>query len=173
MAESLPTIYYVLQIAIPATLIISGWFVVYKNSKSIESRKEARDFVECMEDLIDKIHRDSILYFSKDNEFSIGPLSSAIKSNSLLLSHYLFVLKGLGIEFKGSPKLTAFRKSITGGFFETTNFHKQTEIPGWSEEISNCAAELKLSLRTAYFTWCGTYTPPTPPPHHSMGRTKI
>lgn len=152
-----PLIYYVLQIVVPAIIIIAGWFVVYNNSKKIESRKEARDFVDQIDSLVDEIYTECVEYYSSIDEKHIGNKSSGIKSKFLLLSYYLLILKGLGIKFKGSRILGEFRRNVTGSFFETVDFHKQSQIPGWCEETANSAAQLKLSVRQAYFEWCGSY----------------
>lgn len=147
-----PQIYYYLQIAVPAIIIIAGWFVIYNNSLKIESRKEARDFVDKIENLIDSLQHDINQYYSV-NENHIGNYSSNIKAKFLLLSHYLFILKSLGINFRGSRLLTEFKKSATGGYFETQDFRKQAEIPGWEADLASLAAQIKLALRRSYFEW--------------------
>lgn len=158
-----PPIYYFLQIAVPASLIVAGWFVVYANSKKIESRKEARDFVEQIEGLIDTINIRSKEYYNSNENTPSENLSSEIKASFTLLSHYLFILKGLGIRFKNTTRLVMFKKLITGSYFETKDFKNQLAIPGWNQEVSNATAELKLSVRQAYFEWCGSYKAPTLP----------
>jgi hypothetical protein len=155
--NSPPTIYYVLQIAVPALLLVAGWYVLYRNSVRIESRKEVREFVEQIEKIINKINTDSRQYYSIENHEAIGNLSCTIKSNFLLLSHYLFILKGLGVDFQNSEYLIAFKKNTTGGYFETTDYLQQIDIPGWQADCANFAAQLKLSVRLAYFRWCGNY----------------
>lgn len=158
--NTLPPVYYMLQITVPALLIITGWFVLYRNSVKIEKRKEVRDFVDQITDLIDKISIDSQIYYSSLNSDSIGNLSCTIKSNFLLLSHYLFIMKGLGVEFQNSDYLIGFKKITTGGYFETSSYLKQSDIPGWQADCANNAAQLKLSVRLAYFYWCGSFRSP-------------
>lgn len=143
-------------------MIVAGWFVVYNNSLKIEKRKEAREFVQDIEILIDKIYVDVISYYTNGEEH-IGPDTSLIKSNFLLISHYLFVLKSLGLNPNCSQYLTQFRRSSTGGFFETKEFKNQCNVPGWDSEIANSASQLKLSLRICYYKWVGAYNPPRAP----------
>lgn len=154
-----PKLYYVLQILVPAILIIAGWIVVYKNSLKIEARKEAREFVDQMDSLIDGLQEKIVTYYTNNNAH-IGSLSASIKADFQLISHYLFIIQGMGIRFTRSDVLTNYRKSATGGFFETTKFRDQRGIPGWDAEIAGLAAQLKLSVRRAYVTWSGNYKPP-------------
>jgi hypothetical protein len=155
-----PAIYYILQILVPAILIISGWFVLYRNSVKIETRKEAREFIEKIEFLIDKIQTQVNKYYCSDNMKFNGNLSCSIKADFLLLSHYLFIMKGLGLTLQNSEHLVAYKKATTGAYFETADYLKQTDIPGWEADCVNHAAKLKLSVRTAYFRWSGSYKVP-------------
>ena len=143
-------------------MIAAGWYVVYRNSLKIEARKEAREFVDHLDGVIDSLHRSIIRYYC-ENEQHTGDLSSSIKAEFLLISHYLFLLKGLGINFTGGALLTNYRKAATGMFFETVEFKKQRDIPNWEAEVASLAAQLKLALRRAYFSWsCLLYTSPSP-----------
>lgn len=156
-----PPIFYVLQILVPASLIVAGWVVVFNNAKKIEARKEARDFCQNLVEFVDRLSLNVIDYY-KHNDQHIGPKSSKIKADFLLLSHYLFLLEGLGIKFKGSSTLNEFRKSSTGGYFETRSFKKQCEIPGWDAEIAALSAKMKIAIYRDYFEWAGNYKAPKP-----------
>lgn len=153
-----PTYYYILQISVPALMIAAGWYVVHQNALRIERRKEAREFVEYIEKLIDEIYEDVTDYFLNGN-CHIGQKSASIKANFQLVSHYLFILKGLGLDPKCGSLLTRLRKISTGGFFETKNFKKQVEIPGWDAELAESSAQIKLAIRQSYYRWTKHFKP--------------
>lgn len=143
-------------------MIGAGWLVVYRNSLRIEARKDARDFLEQIESNIDSLQGNIVKYYV-DNEQHIGHLSAQIKADFQLLSQHMFILKGFGIKVYGSDILTQYRKSSTGGYFETVDFRKQRDIPGWDADLSSLSAQLKLALRRSYHEWTKAYSPPKLP----------
>ena len=143
------------RIAAPSALVVLGWLVLYSNAKRIETRKEIRKLADIINQTIDEVASDARLYFSKQNTEYTGHLSNKIKTELSLISHYLFLMDGCGVKFLGSRDLVEFRKIVTGSYFETAQFMKQIEIPGWSAEFAASHAKLKLSVDRSYFKWTG------------------
>lgn len=148
-------IFEIAKILVPAALVVIGWLVLYGNAKSIEKRKEIKSLVDITVKLVDEIAVDGRKYFSKSNPEHIGHLSQRLKTNLTLLAHYLFLIESCDVPFFGSKDLTDFRKVLTGSYFETTDYLKQTTIPGWMAEVAAAEAKLKLSINRSYFAWSG------------------
>lgn len=143
------------KIAVPAALVVVGWLVLYSNARKIETRKEIRKLADIINQTIDIVAADARVYFSSANTEHVGHLSNKIKTDLSLISHYLFLLQGCGLKFLGTRDLVDFRKVVTGSYFETSEFMKQLEIPGWISEFAACQAKLKLSVDRSYFKWTG------------------
>lgn len=146
-----------IRIGIPAMLIIAGWVVLYRNSRKIESRKELRSLVQHVIDISCEIQKDAEFYYGKDNKSHSGLVTSRIKSNFLLLSKYLYVLRSLGLDLSDAEILNNYRKTVTGGHFETKDYKKQVAIPGWEIELAQNHAAFKIWLDQAYFRWSGAF----------------
>lgn len=141
------------RIAVPASLVIIGWLVLYESSKSLEKRKEIRQFVEIILSLIDEISELSRQYYSPENLEHESHVSHRITTSFTLLSHYRFLLSTCGVEMKITVQLNAFKQTITGGYFQTEKHLNQLELPNWLAECAAAEAKLKLAVNRAYFDW--------------------
>lgn len=155
MNSSIDPIFEIAKIAVPSALVVVGWLVLYRNAKALEKRKEIKALVDITVDLVSQIAVDGKLYFSPQNNEHNGHLSQGLKTNLTLLSHYLFLIESCNVAFYGTKDLVQFRKVLTGSFFETTDYLKQTSIPGWAAELAAAEAKLKLSINRSYFAWSG------------------
>lgn len=141
----------ILRIAIPAGIVVVGWWIVSSQTDKRERRKEIRAIVEDLRKTILEIREDTVEYYGTENKISVGSLSDKIKLNFLLVSQYLLLLKNAGMVLNVSAELIALRKTATGGFFESKDFHKQTENPKWLSSLCSESVELILAIEKAYF----------------------
>jgi hypothetical protein len=158
MSAASDPLFEFLKIAVPAALVVIGWLVLIRNSSRIEARKEIKNLIDIIVNTIDEIGSDSIVYFDRSNLEHSGHLSNKITTNFSLISHYLFILEGCGVKFVGTQDLVDFKKTVTGSYFQTKDYLKQTEIPGWASELAANQAKLKLSVNRSYFAWTGAYS---------------
>jgi hypothetical protein len=153
MAE--PTAYQiandVLRIAIPAAIVVIGWWIVSNQNDKRERRKEIRSIVDELKEIILEIRADTIEYYSERNSEATGSLSDKIKLNFLLVSQYLLLLRNAGMAINVSAELIALRKTATGGYFENAQFRKQGENPKWLSGLCSESVELILAIEKAYF----------------------
>ncbi|KHL25633.1 hypothetical protein PK98_02965 [Croceibacterium mercuriale] len=142
-----------IKLTVPAILVIAGWYVVYRNALKLEFRKDTRKLIEITIGIVESVTEDSRDYYSESNRDHIGYLSARIKADLSLISHYIFMIESCGVKFKGSDALVDFRKCVSGSYFETTDFRKQIDLPGWHSELSVSSARLKMLLDRCYFEW--------------------
>lgn len=153
----------VLSIAIPNLLVLIGWLVIYRQTISIKRRDDLEGIVRKSCELIEKIYSDAIAYFSDDEILPIGHESAEIRSTSLLLTHYLMLLRERGVKKSIGPYLISFRKSCMGGFFESTRKNEQSGLPNWKSDLANSKSELIFRINQSFLEWC----------HPKMGKSKI
>ncbi len=135
-----------------AAVTIFGWFVVFRQSLILKSREDVRGLVDTAQSIVDEIYELSKKYYT-DNDDHIGFISSDIRSRFLLLSLYVSLINKKNAKYDVEHYVIQYRKAIMGGFFETTEFKRQMEIPDRRADISNFRSELHYHIEIMFVNW--------------------
>lgn len=136
-------------------IVILGWFIIFQQTQSIKTREETRSLITDITILIDDIYTKTITYYGESQKEHISHLSSEIKSKFTLLSQMLLMIKQIDKQKLISPVLVEFKLHCTGGYFETVDFKKQSDVPNWEGKLAASAADLKLKIQQNYFRKVG------------------
>lgn len=134
-------------------VVIAGWFVVFRQAIHLRRRDDVRKTVDLIGATVDEVYDICREYYSQRTDGHINYLSTNIKAKFVLISHYLILVSGSDIVKNVSPALRAFKIHATGGYFETTDYHKQEDVPNWKTELAASAHELKFRVEKGYFDW--------------------
>lgn len=143
--------------ALSIAVSVLGWIVVFRQTSIIKYRDDVKVIVQKSEDTVNRLF-DLAKYYYQENDEHIGFASADIRANFLLLSHYLILLRHFGLETKLESYVVAYRSAIMGGYFETTDFKKQLEIPDKRSDISNTKSELNFRINKSYFNWTNEFS---------------
>lgn len=137
---------------LPIMVSVIGWIVVFEQAASLKNRDDVHKLITDSKNTVDGIFQSSITYFC-ENDHHIGFLSSEIRAEFLLLSHYIFLLRQKGLKSKLEPYVVDYRKSVMGKHFETLDFKKQLVDQENISKIANSRSELKFRLDKMHSDW--------------------
>ncbi|MEN7535975.1 hypothetical protein [Aurantiacibacter flavus] len=149
MSEPSPNVWLSLA---PLALSVIGWVVVFEHSALLKNRDNISEIVKSAKFEVDEILKISKQYY-ESNDNHIGFLSGEIRSKFLLVSHYLMLLRDLGVDGKVARYLVQYKQAVTGGYFETIDFKMQTQEQVGKSDITNSANELKFRIDKMYCDW--------------------
>ncbi|NHQ81148.1 hypothetical protein HA051_06070 [Chromobacterium vaccinii] len=132
-------------------LILIGWYRVTKENDERQLRKEIKERIDAIGELVDSIEDDSNEYYVTEPTPEAAKLARKIKSNLAGVGHHLNILSTIDSEtYNCSQEFIALRKTVTGKQFDSSERSKIEPDDQFFIDISAAAAKLIRKLDRAY-----------------------
>lgn len=134
-------------------LVIGGWFFVSQDQDKKQRRKEYRDRIDAVVDLVDSIESDAIAYYLLDGSQDACPaLASKIKTKFIKLRAKLEILNAIWSKEDYQQLRIDFWLVVTGEDFEVKTRKKLQSHDEKISEIAVCATSLTTALEGSYYS---------------------
>lgn len=137
--------------AVPWVITIFGWIWVKSDNDRRQSRKELRERLDIIQDLVTEIEDLAFHYFTNAQGSDSDAEANVIRSKLKKLGHQVAVVKKVhGDAFNAESLLIDFRKSVTGGEFDSHSRMAVRETDPVLLDIQDSGWELVSKLDSAF-----------------------
>ncbi|WP_155401805.1 hypothetical protein [Chromobacterium violaceum] len=132
-------------------LVLMGWCRVTKENNARELRKEIKERIDAIGELVDSVEDDSNEYYVTEPTPDAAKLARKIKSNLASVGHHLNILSTIDREkYNCSQEFILLRQTVTGKQFDSNERSKIEPDDQIFIDISAAAAKLTRKLDRAY-----------------------
>jgi len=136
--------------AVSWLLVLVGWFRLTNENNKRQLRKEVKERIDEIQELLNAIEDDSYEYYSLPQGPEAERLALRLKTKVSSVGHHLNVLSGIDAKYSCSGLLIRLRRSVTGGAFESVERVPILLSDPIFQSISSSVVEISRAIDRAY-----------------------
>lgn len=131
-------------------LVLLGWWRVTRENDRRQRRKETRERIDIVLDMLDELEDAAVEYFTSAPGSVADKTSRSIKSTIGKLGHHVAILARISDRYNCAIELTRLRKAITGGDFDSQSRIATTVSDERFLEIAQHSTAVARKLDSAF-----------------------